>query len=116
MSFKIKRAYERPARGDGVRVLVDRIWPRGVAKVEAKIDEWRKEIAPSTSLRKWFGHDPARWAEFKSRYFAELKKEHHSLEELRTLAKSKTVTLIFSARDEAHNQAVALQEYLETFS
>ena len=87
MSFKIKRAYEKPARTDGVRVLVDRIWPRGVSKADAKIDQWRKEIAPSTALRKWFGHDPARWAEFKRRYFAELGTQGDALDELRKLAR-----------------------------
>lgn len=114
MPFQIKRAYEKPARGDGVRVLVDRLWPRGVSKTEAKIDRWLKEIAPSTELRKWFGHDPARWAEFRRRYFAELKTQREGLEELRSLAKEKTVTLVFSAKDTEHNQAVALRAYLET--
>lgn len=116
MSFKIKRAYEKPTPSDGVRVLVDRIWPRGVSKAEAKIDQWRKEIAPTTGLRKWFGHDPARWAEFKHRYFAELKAQGEALDELRTLAHGKTVTLVFGAKDTEHSQASALKEYLETRS
>ena len=113
MSLKIKRAYEEPARSDGSRVLVDRIWPRGVSKAQAKIDQWRKEIAPSTALRKWFGHDPARWVEFKQRYFAELDAQGEALEELRKLAHVKTVTLIFGAKDTEHSQAAALKEYLE---
>ena len=114
MPFKIKRAYEKPARADGVRILVDRIWPRGVSKAAAKIDQWRREIAPSTDLRKWFGHDPARWAEFKRRYFAEMKTQREGLDELRALANDKTVTLVFSAKDTEHNQAVALREFLES--
>jgi uncharacterized protein YeaO (DUF488 family) len=113
MSFKIKRAYEKPAGTDGVRVLVDRIWPRGVSNAEAKIDQWRKEIAPSTALRKWFGHDPARWAEFKRRYFAELRTQDNKLDELRRLAHGRTVTLVFGARDTEHSQAAALKECLE---
>jgi uncharacterized protein YeaO (DUF488 family) len=113
MPFKIKRAYEDAARGDGRRVLVDRIWPRGVSKAEAKIDQWRKEIAPSTALRKWFGHDPARWVEFKRRYFAELDAQSEALDELRKLAHGKTVTLVFGAKDTEHSQAAALKEYLE---
>lgn len=114
MSLKIKRAYEEPERIDGVRVLVDRIWPRGLSKAAAKIDQWRKEIAPSTDLRKWFGHDPARWAGFMRRYFAELKEQHAALDDLRKLAKDKTVTLVFAAKDTEHNQAVALREFLES--
>ncbi len=113
MSFKIKRAYEKPARSDGCRVLVDRLWPRGVSKAEAGIDQWRKEIAPSTALRKWFAHDPARWVEFKRRYFAELDALPELLAELRKLATGRTVTLIYGAKDTEHNQAVALKEYLE---
>jgi uncharacterized protein YeaO (DUF488 family) len=113
MPFQIKRAYEKTMPNDGVRVLVDRLWPRGVAKVQAQIDRWEKEIAPSTSLRKWFGHDPARWPEFKRRYFAELDAQRESLDELCKLAANQTVTLIFGAKDTEHNQAVALQEYLQ---
>jgi len=113
MPFKIKRAYEKPARADGVRILVDRIWPRGVSKAAAKIDQWRREIAPSTDLRKWFGHDPARWVEFKRRYLAELRTQDNTLDELRRLAYGRTVTLVFGARDTEHSQAAALKEYLE---
>ena len=103
MSFKIKRAYEKPASTDGVRVLVDRIWPRGVSKADARIDQWLKEVAPSTALRKWFGHDPERWMEFKRRYFAELDAQGGALDELRKLAHGKTVTLVFGARDTEHS-------------
>ena len=113
MSIKIKRAYEKPARGDGCRVLVDRLWPRGVSKAEANIDQWRKEIALSTALRKWFGHDPARWVEFKQRYFAELEAQGEALDDLRRLAHGKTVTLVFGAKDMEHSQAAALKEFLE---
>jgi len=112
LKLKLKRAYEKPADGDGYRVLVDRIWPRGISKATAKIDLWSKEVAPSTALRKWFGHDPARWTEFKRRYFAELKEQREALDELRKLAKTRTVTLVYGAKDEEHNQAVALLEYL----
>jgi uncharacterized protein YeaO (DUF488 family) len=113
MAFKLKRAYEETARGDGARVLVDRVWPRGVSKAEARIDHWAKELAPSTGLRKWFGHEPARWDEFKRRYFAELESQGEALRELRKLARGKTVTLVYGAKDMEHNQAVALKEYLE---
>lgn len=114
MPFQIKRAYEKAARGDGRRVLVDRIWPRGVSKADARLDEWRKDLAPSTALRKWFGHDPARWAEFRRRYFAELETQREPLDELRELAAGGMVTLVFSAKDTEHNQAVALKEFLES--
>lgn len=108
----LKRAYEKPARGDGTRVLVDRLWPRGVAKDKAAIDHWLKDVAPSTALRKWFGHDPARWAEFRRRYRAELAKRPEALAELRRLAKGGTLTLVYGARDSEHNEAVVLQELL----
>ena len=112
MPLKLKRAYEKPAEGDGYRALVDRVWPHGISKAAAKIDRWAKDVAPSTALRKWFGHDPARWTEFKRRYFAELKEQREALDELRKLAKTRTVTLVYGAKDEEHNQAVALLEYL----
>ena len=113
MPFQIKRAYEKAARNDGCRVLVDRIWPRGVTKAEAKIDQWCKAVAPSTALRKWFAHDPARWLEFKRRYFGELAAQRDPLNELHKLASARMVTLVFGARDMEHNQAVALKEHLE---
>jgi uncharacterized protein YeaO (DUF488 family) len=114
MSFKIKRAYENSSRADGFRVLVDRIWPRGVSKEEARIDQWLKEVAPSTALRKWFRHDPARWGEFERRYFAKLDAQRVALDDLRKLAACSTVTLVFGAKDAKHNQATALKTYLET--
>jgi uncharacterized protein YeaO (DUF488 family) len=114
MSVKIKRAYEKPASSDGERILVDRVWPRGVSKEELKIGAWLREIAPSTALRKWFAHDPVKWPEFKRRYFAELEAQRESVDELRKLAAHKTVTLLFGAKDEENNQAVALKEYLGT--
>ncbi|MGB3273513.1 MAG: DUF488 domain-containing protein [Xanthobacteraceae bacterium] len=111
--IRIKRAYEAPAAGDGVRVLVDRLWPRGVKREAASIDHWLKELAPSADLRKWFGHDPERWAEFQTRYRAELKANPEAVAELRALAKSaKTLTLVFAAKDEAHNNAVVLRDLL----
>lgn len=108
----LKRAYEKPEKGDGVRVLVDRLWPRGVSKAKLKLDRWEKDIAPSNELRTWFGHDPERWQEFKRKYKAELKPHAKELKELRALSKKKTVTLLFGAKDETHNQAVVLKELL----
>ncbi len=112
MQVKLKRAYEAPDRDDGVRILVDRLWPRGVAKSDAQIDLWLKEIAPSTALRKWFGHDPAKWSEFRRRYFEELQANPASVATLADHVRRGPVTLVYSAKDEQHNQAVALQEYL----
>lgn len=109
---RIKRAYEAPARGDGTRVLVDRLWPRGLKKADAEIAEWMKDIAPSDELRKWFGHDPKRWEEFRRRYRAELGSKRERLAQLRELARKGRLTLIYSARDEEHNQAVVLREKL----
>ena len=110
--ISVKRVYEPASKADGFRVLVDRIWPRGVTKQRAKVDLWLKTVAPSTKLRKWFDHDPRKWSEFKSRYFAELEAGPAGLEELASQAKDTAVTLVFSARDEQYNQAVALREYL----
>lgn len=109
---KLKRAYETPATDDGIRVLVDRLWPRGVKKTEAAIDHWMKELAPSTELRKWFGHDPARWGEFRKRYAAEIHENRVELDRLRGLIADGTVTLVYSAHDETHNDAVVLREIL----
>jgi uncharacterized protein YeaO (DUF488 family) len=113
--FRIKRAYEPPAPEDGLRVLVDRLWPRGLSKEAAAIDEWRKDVAPSSELRKWFGHDPKRWATFKARYREELRTPERSagLEHLRALGREQSVTLLFAARDETHNHAAALLEVLK---
>ncbi|MGH6782577.1 MAG: DUF488 domain-containing protein [Sphingomonadaceae bacterium] len=112
MTIRIKRIYEAAAKADGQRVLVDRIWPRGVSREAADLTLWLKEIAPSTELRKWFGHDPARWDEFRHRYRAELDANPDAVRRLRELAAKGDVTLLYGARDTAHNQAVALAGYL----
>ncbi len=111
-NIKLKRAYEPASAGDGTRVLVDRLWPRGVSKDAAALDLWLKELAPSTGLRKWFGHDPARWAEFQLRYAQEIREHPQLLAQLRDLARKGPVTLVFSARDEAHNDAIVLRQLL----
>ena len=113
MSIRLKRVYDKPAKSDGHRVLIDRLWPRGVKKNQARIDQWLKDIAPSTKLRKRFGHDPSRWMEFKKRYAAELDDCHEQVEKLVRAARKRTVTLLFSAKDIEHNNAVALKEYIE---
>ena len=113
MTIDLKRVYEPPANGDGRRILVDRIWPRGITKADLRIDAWRKDLAPSTELRKWFGHDPAKWDEFRKRYAGELEQRSEALEELVDLARVGHVTLVFSAKDTQHNNAVALKEHLE---
>lgn len=112
MDVQVRRAYDPPGPGDGYRVLVDRVWPRGVSKDKLELDEWRKEIAPSTRLRKWFGHDPERWNEFQERYFAELEEMQDSVQELMKRARRGRITLVYGARDRDHNQAVALSTYL----
>ena len=109
---RLKRAYERPLAGDGARVLVDRLWPRGVSKSDIAIDRWLKEVAPSSELRRWFGHDPGRWDEFRRRYRAELADRAEPLEELEACARKGTLTLVYAARDEAHNDAVVLRDLL----
>ena len=109
---RLKRAYEPPAPDDGTRILIDRLWPRGIKKTDAAIDEWMKEIAPSTELRKWFGHDPARWHEFRRRYQSEIRHHSEELDRLRALAQHGRITLVFSAHDEAHNDAVVLKDLL----
>lgn len=113
-SIKIKRVYELPDKGDGMRILVDRLWPRGVSKTAAQIDLWLKEIAPSNALRKWFGHDPAKWAEFRKRYSRELEKNSAAVAQLKQFVNKGKVTLVYGARDEEHNNAVALKEHLES--
>jgi uncharacterized protein YeaO (DUF488 family) len=110
--IRIKRAYEPAAPRDGKRFLVDRLWPRGKKKGDLRLDEWLKDIAPSAALCKWFGHDPARWQEFCSSYFAELERNPEAWEPLVRVAKKGTVTLVFAARDPEHNNAVALSQYL----
>jgi uncharacterized protein YeaO (DUF488 family) len=112
---RIKRAYEEPAPEDGARVLVDRLWPRGLAKERARIDLWLKDVAPSAELRRWYGHDPERFAEFRSRYIAELAHEpaRAALATLRDLARRGPVTLVFAARDGARSNAAVLREVLD---
>ncbi len=110
--IQVKRIYEPAATSDGFRVLVDRLWPRGISKADAKLDLWLPDIGPSTTLRTWFNHDPARWIEFCRRYRAELKQKSELVAELKKQAKKGTVTLLYSAKDEVHNQAVALRGFL----
>jgi uncharacterized protein YeaO (DUF488 family) len=109
---KLKRAYEPAARGDGTRILIDRLWPRGVTKKAAAIDEWMKDISPSTGLRKWFGHEPSRWREFRRRYTHEVRGNPEQLRRLRALARKGTITLVFSAHDELHNNAVVIRDMI----
>ena len=111
-NVRLKRAYEKPARDDGTRVLIDRLWPRGVRKADAGLDRWAKELAPSTALRKWFGHDPARWPEFWRRYAEEIRQHPDELRQLRSLARKGRITLVYSAHDELHNDAVVLRGLL----
>jgi uncharacterized protein YeaO (DUF488 family) len=113
MPIALKRAYEPPASRDGYRALVDRVWPRGITKEALRLDAWLKDLAPSTALRKWFGHDPAKWEEFRARYFRELDGRGPALEELARRAAQGRVTLVFAARDLERNNAVALKDYLE---
>lgn len=110
----MKRVYESPAKTDGKRYLVDRIWPRGIKKDAIELEDWVKELGPSTELRKWFGHDASRWTEFKKRYFKELAGKEDLWKPIRSQARKHTVTLVYSARDEEHNQAVALREFLRS--
>jgi len=112
LTIQVKRIYAVSHTQDGFRILVDRLWPRGVKKEEANIDLWLKEIAPSDSLRKWFNHDPEKWEEFKRRYFKELEQKQDLVEQLTLHAKKSKVTILFSAKDEAQNNAVALRTYL----
>ncbi len=112
MHLKIKRVYEHPVEEDGKRILVDRLWPRGLTKAKAQVDLWMKEVAPSTDLRKWFHHDPALWEEFKKLYLEELKRNQEQVLLLRQQVKEGTVTLLYGAKDEEHNEAVVLQQLL----
>ncbi|MCL6526089.1 MAG: DUF488 domain-containing protein [Thermaceae bacterium] len=112
MKVSLKRAYDPPTKDDGCRVLVDRLWPRGLAKEKARLDLWLKEVAPSTELRQWFGHDPEKWTEFRQRYRAELRHNPAWLE-LQALARQQDLTLVYAAKDPLHNEAVVLQELLE---
>lgn len=114
MKLKIKRIYEQPEVSDGIRILVDKIWPRGVKKEDARLDGWWKEIAPSDELRKWFDHDPEKWEDFKTRYKQELKANSVAIEDaLEKVDGRKSLMLLYGAKDEKHNQAIVLKEYLE---
>jgi uncharacterized protein YeaO (DUF488 family) len=108
----LKWAYASPAKADGERILVDRLWPRGLSKAKAKLDLWLKDVAPSTELRQWFGHDPLKWPEFKKRYRAELK-DNTALSDLRAHSRQGDITLVYAARDELHNEAVVLKQILD---
>jgi uncharacterized protein YeaO (DUF488 family) len=112
--IKLKRVYDEPDPDDGFRILVDRLWPRGVSKNRAHIDLWLKDIAPSTELRQWFGHDPAKWRTFTARYARELKENKSVVDELLRHAKAEPVTLVYGAKDEEHNDAVVLKAFLES--
>lgn len=111
--LKLKRAYEPEARGDGTRVLVERLWPRGLSKERLRVDEWLKDVGPSTELRQWFNHDPEKWLRFRARYFRELDSRPEAWRPIVSASRRGTVTLVYSSRDLAHNNAVALQAYLE---
>lgn len=115
-AIQLKRAYDKPGRADGLRVLVDRLWPRGIRKEDLHLDIWAKELAPSTELRKWFAHDPVKWSEFRKRYRSELTKSHaaKSIGEILNAAKpSKTITLLYGAKDSEHNEAIVLRGLFE---
>ena len=112
MDVRLKRAYEPASAEDGYRVLIDRLWPRGISKKQAKLDEWAKELAPSGQLREWFGHEPSRFPEFRRRYIDELRADAPRLKELRRRARMSTLTLVYSAHDSEHNDAVVLAEVL----
>lgn len=113
MSIRLKRAYEKSTAGDGCRILVERLWPRGLSKDAARFDLWARDVAPSTSLRKWFDHDPERWEEFKVRYFAELDARSGAVALIRRRLRHGRVTFVFASKEERFNNAVALKEYLE---
>lgn len=113
MKIKIKRVYDKPEPGDGARILVERLWPRGLSKKEAKVDHWLKDIAPSTELRKWFSHDPAKWEEFRKRYIQELDQNRDAVTELLKITKLSTVTFVYGSKEEEYNSASALKDYIE---
>ncbi|MEN8265259.1 MAG: DUF488 domain-containing protein [Nitrospirota bacterium] len=116
MEIKIKRAYERPSSTDGFRILVDRLWPRGISKDKAKVELWPRELAPSTELRRWYGHDPEKWSDFKSRYFSELDGNPEMVEELLEYVRKGKVTFVYSSKEQQLNNAVALKEYVESLA
>ena len=116
MPIKLKRVYEEPESVDGIRVLVERLWPRGLSKQKAKVDIWLKDAAPSTELRKWFNHDPAKWEEFKNHYHTELDQNPSAIKPLQDLPEDANITFVFASKEEQFNNAVALKEYLESLS
>jgi uncharacterized protein YeaO (DUF488 family) len=113
MTIKLKRVYEAPAKDDGTRILLDRLWPRGLTKEKAHVDLWLKEVAPSTDLRKWFAHDPAKWPEFKTRYRAELKQNSKPVALLKAAIAKGPAILLYGAKDQEHNEAIVLHELLK---
>ena len=113
MTVKLKRVYEEPSESDGTRILVDRLWPRGLTKEKAKVDVWLKEIAPSTELRKWFNHEPSKWPEFKKRYQAEMSNNTEVLSALKKHLANGKATIVYGAKDEEHNDAVVIKQYLD---
>jgi uncharacterized protein YeaO (DUF488 family) len=114
--IKLKRIYDPVSPDDGKRILIDRLWPRGIRKEDARIDEWLRDIAPSAQLRKWFSHEPSKWAEFKKRYREELKDKRELIDKLRSEAEKKTLTLLYAAKDREHNNAVVLKEVIEAIN
>lgn len=113
MRIRIKRAYDKHEPDDGVRILVERLWPRGLSKKDAQVDEWLKEVAPSTKLRKWYSHDPGKWQEFTRRYFQELDKNPDAVKKLLDITEGNVVTFVYSSREKEFNSARALKDYLE---
>jgi uncharacterized protein YeaO (DUF488 family) len=111
--IQLKRVYEKPSRKDGVRILVDRLWPRGLTKERAAVNLWLKDVAPSSELRKWFGHEPAKWKEFQVRYRKELRDKKDALKLLKQKSEDRTITLVYGARDQQHNEAVVLRKLVE---
>lgn len=111
--IKLKRAYDPASKDDGMRVLVERLWPRGLSKAKLHLDAWLKDVGPSTELRRWFGHDPEKWSQFRARYVRELDSRPESWRPILSAARRRTVTLVYSSHDEEHNNAVALKEYLQ---
>lgn len=113
MTIKLKRVYDKPEAGDGVRILVERLWPRGLSKEDAKVDIWLKDVAPSTELREWFSHDQSKWEEFKRRYYRELDRNRDALKQLSEIAEKSDATFVYGSKEERYNSAAALKEYLE---
>jgi uncharacterized protein YeaO (DUF488 family) len=113
MAIKLRRVYDKPKASDRVRILVERLWPRGLSKKNAKVDVWLKDIAPSTELRKWFSHDPSKWEEFRARYFKELNKNREAVKKLLDITEGSDVTFVYASREKEYNSAAALKDYIE---